>query len=279
MSWAPPTVPVARFYQAGRLLAAAASVNAVAEAVGRQATTAPEIIPQKYGYPLSRTVTRTKMKYPRRPAAKVSKAISKYVKKAITQAREVKAKSSGPSTSMLHANIYSCNITANVVEGPSDDERIGDTIHPKSLVLNYSFIAPATAGAYAYRIIVFYSGNEYSSTSLATGASGFTFAELFQPTTSADSIFMAVPNPKAITILGDQLININSNITATKDIHSGRMNIRLGTSAFKYESLGSIFGKTKNLYIAVTSYVADGVTNETATGIAVVNYDFRYADS
>lgn len=256
----------------GASVLAREAANAVTS-VGR-ALKVPQAYQGRGSVSQTKTKTKKKMKYSK---PKVSKTVAKYVKKSINKAKEVKGRSFGLSTSMIHTTIYTANVTANVVESVFDYGRIGDSIQTRHLVVNYSFIAPTTAGAYGYRILVFWSGAETASTGLSSG--GFSLNQVFQPTIAGDTQFAAIPNPKAVTVLADRIININSNVASTQDMSTGMLKVNLGNNNFKYASNSSIYGKTKNLYVLVSSYVAGGVAGTTSTGIGFINYDFRYADS
>lgn len=207
---------------------------------------------------------------------KVSKAVVKYVAKKMKVAAEVKGMSQGSSAALTHSTVQCLNVTALLVQGIADYQRIGDMIHLRALNVRYNFTSNPTANAYAYRIIVFWSGLEFPSVNFST--TSVQAASIFQPTIIAGSQYLAIVNNKAVTVLADQMLDINSQIAATKDIQSGIIKVDLKNQKFAYQGNASVYGKFKNLYIMVVGYVDAGVVGTTSAGAVILNYDFKYSD-
>jgi len=161
-----------------------------------------------------------------------------------------------------HNTMNTANITAAITQGTTNANRIGDKIHLEKLIIEGIFAAPTTAGAYNYRIIVCWSGNEYNPTGLNSGIGS---SEMFLPNTGAAFITNGIPNPKGPTVLWDSRYDINSAISTTADIVTFRKTISLKQD-FAYESTGAIYGKYKNLYVVCIGCVIGGATGTTQVG-------------
>jgi len=84
-------------------------------------------------------------------------------------------------------------------------------------------------------------------------------------------------NPKAFTVLHDEVIDINSIVVATQETHALAFTIPVQTR-FQYQASASQFGKTRNLVVVVTSFVPGGVTGTTATGTIQLSSDLIFKD-
>lgn len=208
---------------------------------------------------------------------KVSKAVQKYVAKRLKSSKELKGRSYGLNVNLVNSLIYTANVTSNVSQGTFDFARDGDAITLRKLELNYNFIAPTTAGAYGYRMLVLYSGEEYSTVNLSSTL-GLAFTEVFQPSVASLVDYLGIPNNKAVTVLADRSYSVNSQVSATSDIINDSMVVPLYDHKFLYQANAALFGKVKNLYIVCLSFVAGG-TNVTSSGTVNVNYNLVYADS
>jgi len=161
-----------------------------------------------------------------------------------------------------HNTMNTANLTAAITQGTANNNRLGDKIHLEKLVIEGIFAAPTTAGAYNYRIIVCWSGNEYGPVGLNSGIGS---SEMFLPNTGAAFITNGIPNPKGPTVLWDARYDINSAISTTADIVTFRKVINLKQD-FAYESSGAAYGKYKNLYVVVIGCVIGGSTGTTQVG-------------
>lgn len=172
-----------------------------------------------------------------------------------------------------HNTMYTANITAAVTQGTTNANRLGDKIHLEKLIIEGIFAAPTTAGAYNYRIIVCWSGNEYNPTGL--GSAFGTYADIFLPNTGSSFLTNGIINPKGPTVLWDSRYDINSAISTTADIVTYRKTISLNQD-FAYESTGATYGKYKNLYVIVIGCVIGGATGTTEVGNAAFASDLVF---
>lgn len=163
---------------------------------------------------------------------------------------------------MTHNTIYTTSPTQGVVQGTTNSTRDGDSIYLAALKGRFHYASATTSNAYVGRIIVGYSGEEYATASDFT--SGLGASELFLPGTFGISI-NGIVNPKTFTVLYDETIDVNSQVSAVRDVASGAFTIQLDTQ-FPYQASGSTFGKIRNLYVVVMSAVMDGATGTTASG-------------
>jgi len=179
------------------------------------------------------------------------------------------------TTTMTHNTIYTTSITAKVGQGLTNTDRIGDFIHPVSLKVKGLIVAPTTAGAYYYRILVGYSGEEYN---VSASNAGLTATEIFLPSQGGFVQGAANVNPKAFTCLYDEMVDVNSVITATSDLKSVSFTVPL-SGKFSYQASASAFGKTRNLYFVIIGHVVGGVNGTTACGVGSFNSDLVFQDS
>lgn len=177
------------------------------------------------------------------------------------------------ATALVHNNIYTVSPTQNVTQGTSNEGRVGDKIELCSLKINGLFTTAVTASAYSYRIMVVMSGEEFSATSITTSGLGPT--ELFLPNTNATIYPNGIINPKAVTVLHDETIEINSLIAATADWQRVAFTVPLNKS-YPYQATASTHGKFKDLYIVVIGSILGGTTSVTACGSWTGSYDLIF---
>lgn len=221
--------------------------------------------------------------YPKKKMAKKlikrksKQSLSDKIRKISIRQHEIKNWNNGTSAAFTHSTQQSFNMTAGVVQGTTNGTRNGDEITLNSVRAQVLITAPTTAGAYSYRVMFFYSGEEFSSTSFSTV--GLAFAETFLPGAVVGTNVAGIVNRKAISLLFDTVVNINSNLAATQDVVHFPVNIKLGNVKFPYQSAAGIYGKFKNLYCVVTPYVAGGTTGVTTCGNVAINYSLDYRDA
>lgn len=219
---------------------------------------------------MAKTYKTYKRKYTKKPS------LAAQMRKVALRQAEIKNWNNGSIATLTHSTQQAFVVTAGVNQGTSVAQRIGDEITLNRLRAQVLIAAPTTAGAYSYRIIVGMSGEEYSNT--AFSASSITFAEMFLPGAVAGSNVAAVINTKSFTVLVDQIVSINSNITATSDVVHYPINLNLKNVKFAYQTPGSAIGKFKNLFFVVVPYVVGGTTGTTACGTATVNISLDFRD-
>lgn len=193
----------------------------------------------------------------------------------LMNAQPAKHQSGQTIATLLHDQIWSFNATAAITQGDTNANRSGDYVHLAAIKIKGFFNAAATAGAYSYRIMVGYTGEEYANTSLSSTA--LTDTELFIPNTTANFRGAGLVNPKAFTCLYDETIDINSEIAATLSLKSYAFTVQLD-KRFPYQASGSVFGKTQNLMVVVIGGVAGGSLGITAAGGTTLSYDLIFKD-
>jgi len=278
MSWIPPTPPVTPVvirtaHSAARLLGSSLLVREAADALLRLRGAQPQSIPGKRP---TFTRTKTKMKVKRQAKTKVSAAIKREIRKVSMRNTEIKNCSTGSSASLTHATQQAYNQTAIIINGTNSLQRVGDEIFLQYLRLNFLISAPTTAGAYSYRLMAVYSSEEYANTSFSTAS--LAFSEMFLINATAGTNVSAVPNLKAITILYDTVVDVNSNITGVSEVANVHTVINLKNHRFPYQAGGSAQGKFKNLYIVVIPYVVGGVVGTTGCGTVNCNASLDFRD-
>jgi len=172
-----------------------------------------------------------------------------------------------------HTLPYTLNVTGAVGQGTTNSTRIGDSVELQALKLSGAYTSAVAAGAYTFRIMVGFSGEEYGS----TGAflAGLTNAELFLPNTNPVFGTTGIVNPKAFTVLYDQTFNVNSQIAGVADVISFSETISL-KQKFLYQQAGSIYGKVKNLYIVALGDIAGGSPGISNAGDLVLAMDLIF---
>lgn len=215
----------------------------------------------------------------RKRTAKRSKlATVASVKKMLNGVLEKKQKSVAPTVTTMVANsIYSYNLTAQILQGTTDGARVGDSIHLKNYVANVKYVTHSAAAFYQLRVLVLWSGEEFNaSTSLFT-TTGLGATQVLLPGSSGFAT--ALINPKAVTVLYDNLIEINSAINAYEDGQTIRFNIKLDQK-FMYQEGASVQGKTKNLYIVIIpDWLSTNASPPANSGLCSANGVLYYTDA
>lgn len=216
-----------------------------------------------------RSFTRTKTKYRRRPAKTFS------MKKYVLSAAPAKHLPLNDITVVpTHSTIYSLSPTQTIARGVNNDQRIGDSVHLLSLKVSGFFRSQViNSKACHYRMMVLWSGEEYSCpTSWTTPA--LTTTEIFINNGTAWTPNNIV-NPKAVTVLDDREITLNNSITGVADLESFNYSVPLNCD-FDYQAAGSVYGKTRNLYVVLTCATIDGVLATDQVGTVSVCFDLVF---
>lgn len=165
--------------------------------------------------------------------------------------------------------VYGVNITAQVVQGDSNAQRDGDAIYLEALKIKGHYETDTVSNAYKCRIIVGYSGEEF--TSAIFSAATLTGGQVFF---SGTNNYNAIVNPKAFTQLYETTMDLNSQIEGDATIQSFDATIPL-KQMFPYQSAASVYGKTKNLYIVLVAYGV-GIATGTGVGTISMNWDLIF---
>lgn len=217
----------------------------------------------------ARSYTKTDVKY-RKPYQK-----SQTLKKALMATQPAKHCSySDINVTGTHNTVYTFGPSQTIVRGTGSDQRIGDSIHMLALkVSGFAISNAAITKAVEFRIMTLWSGEEYScATSLTTG---LTMGEIMITSSTPGWAPNGLINPKAVTILDDRVITLNNSITSVSDLESFSFTVPLNTD-FDYQASGSVYGKTRNLYVVVMAAIVDGVTGTTVWGLTNLSADLIF---
>lgn len=222
----------------------------------------------RYRNPGSNTQTITKKRKP--------KQVIKSFKRMVYDTEQAKHYTFDVSTVMTHNTIYTCMPTQGITQGTGISSRQGDEVYLCAIRLSGVCVTSVDENAYKYRIMVGYTGEEYTTGGIAnTFPVALTSAELFLPSTGTLLPVNGLVNAKAFTCLYDEVVDINSNLADVADWTSFRTTVQLNT-VFPYQAGGSVFGKTKNLVVVLTSAVAAGSAGVTSTGSIVLSADLIF---
>lgn len=212
----------------------------------------------------------------KRTASKTSSVVKKTIL-AMAATKRHEQNDSALAQVMTQNNIYSNNITSKLIFGTADNQRIGDEVYLTGIRVKGNYISAAAQNGYQCRIIVGWSGEEYNPTTFgSSGAStGLIAAEVFLPLTGGQYQTSAIINPKAFTVLYDRTLTINSNLEIVSEFQPFDFYVPL-SKKFQYQAGGSIYGKTKNLYIVCTSSAIGGTPLTTNSGTVNVCTSLSY---
>lgn len=174
---------------------------------------------------------------------------------------------------MTHNTLYTLVPTAGPTQGDANTSRDGDAIVLCGLKLSGFYNTDTAAGPYAFRVIVGFTGEEYSN---VTFGSGLGLSELFLPNTGGTVSSNGLINAKAFTVLHDEKFTVNSEIAATRSRADYSIYVPLNNQKFYYQSSASALGKTKNLVVVICADVVAGTTGTTAVGGTSISWDFIY---
>lgn len=217
----------------------------------------------------SRTYTKTK----RRARQSTSFSMKKYIR-SVQPAKHCPF-SDINITGGVHNAVYSFGPTQTIVRGTANDQRIGDAAHLLSLKINgFAISNPLINKATELRIMTLWSGEEYSCATFFTN-SGLTAAEIMLTSSTPGWAPNGLVNPKAVTVLDDRVIQLNNSISAVADLESFNYTVPLNCD-FDWQAAGSVFGKTRNLYVVVMGAVVDGITGTTVWGLMNISADLVF---
>lgn len=223
--------------------------------------------------------TKTMKKKSTKRTVKKKLATVSAVKKMILGNMEVKQLHKTPSFANLVKNtIYTYNLSAQIVQGTADGNRVGDSIFLKRLIGNVRLNTAAPAAYYQFRFLVLMSGEETNPDVNNFSASGLTSTDIFMA--SSTGFVTAVVNTKACTVLYDTIVDINSQIVGYEDGSIIRLNIKLPKGKFNYQSAGSVFGKTRSLYLVVVGdWVSSNASAPANNGSIGTTFGVLFADN
>lgn len=173
---------------------------------------------------------------------------------------------------LLHNGLLAQYPTRGIVQGVANNERLGDSVFLEAIKIKGFYNAPTASNAYVCRIMVGYTGEEYTTGTNPSNlvAGDITTQELFLPGTDTIGSVNGLVNSKAIQIMYDTTIDVNSQVDLARTTHSFAFTVQLNKK-FPYQRAGSTFGKFKNLVIIATGF-APGATP--LAGIGDISYGF-----
>jgi len=213
------------------------------------------------------TITRNRKK---KPVSRMS------FKKMVYSTEQAKHYTGEVSAVLKHNVLYTMCPTQGIVQGNTATTRIGDEVYLAALKINALAVTDTSSNAYKYRILVGWTGEEYSVANIQnTFPEAQSSAQTFHPSTASLIMPNGVVNAKAFTVLHDQSIDINSQISGVADWQTVTVNVPL-EQVFNYQSAASVQGKTRNLVVLLCSSVAGGTNTVTSTGSMVVSFDLIF---
>lgn len=177
---------------------------------------------------------------------------------------------------LLHNSLYTLNLTSRILQGDTNATRDGDSIILCGLKIKGFYNTDTASNAYGFRIIVGYSSEEYNN---PTFSSGLGLTEVFLPNTGNITTTQGQINPKAFTVLYDEKLTANSQLTGVRDRVDVAFTVNFNDKLFNYQSAGSALGKDHNLYVVVVADILNGVTGTTNVGGATLTWDFVYKNA
>lgn len=279
MSWpiTPPITPknLRTLIAPGRLIVAGVGARAAGNVLSLPGRT--NLYRQVMRKSLTQTKTKSMPRVYKKPATKKLATVA-AVKRMIGAVAEKKqqALGVGPTAfTLVNSGVpYSYNVTAQLIQGTADSNRIGDTIFLESFHFNATIISAAAGSYYRYRVLVGWSGEELTPAGFTTA--GLSAAQIFI-NSGFDATNMVV-NPKAFTVLHDEIVEINSQIAAVNDGATVRVNLYKGIRGkFNYQAAGSTYGKIRNLFVVFIPQ-SGGVT-PLDLGTMNINMVTKFTDS
>lgn len=182
-------------------------------------------------------------------------------------------------TAIAQGSIYTYNLTAQLTQGNADGTRVGDVVDLKNLEFNLQWYTHPAAAYYRLRVLVFWSGEEYNPGATNFGSASLSTGQLFIG--AATFVTQNICNTKSINVLYDQLAEINSAVAGYEDGMTLRANITSGIAGkYTYQESGSVYGKTKNLYMVVIgNWSSTNATLPNNVGTCYVTAALKYTDA
>jgi len=173
---------------------------------------------------------------------------------------------------MLHNNIYTSSMTTKIAQGDGNTDRDGDSVHLTALKVKGVIHSGAASNGFVYRVLVLWQGEEFN---VSHTTSGLAAADIFLPNQGGGFVATGNINPKACTVLYDEVVTINSLVATTSDMKEVCFNVPINQK-FDYQAAGSVNGKFKNLYFVIIGGVIGGTNNVTSVGSAFFNTDLVF---
>lgn len=177
-----------------------------------------------------------------------------------------------------HNNFYNFSPTQGIVTGSTNVTRNGDDAFLCAFKVNGTIVAPTTAGAYQYRLILGWSTVEDSTAGINAGwVATAQMNNMFLPNSGTAYGTTGLINPKCFTVLDDRIIDVNSIVSGVAEVKHFGYTVQIDQK-FVYLGSSSAYGKFKNLYYLAIPIVSGGVANTTSTGSIVASTDLIFKD-
>jgi hypothetical protein len=204
-------------------------------------------------------------------------SFSARVRKVITSAAQTKHMAGEISLfPVVGSQLYTFSPTQRIVTGSNVYDRLGDAVKLHKLKLNGYVIPPSVALANVkFRISVIYCALPVAAVVITNG--GLSFSQVALAGTTTINPICLQYDEKAVDVLADITIDMNSLVSTSQDIKSWVMDIPLKDVRFNYSETGGQYGEKKNLYVLFQSYGAGGLAVSNV-GAFFFSYDLQFKD-
>lgn len=209
--------------------------------------------------------------------SKKPKSFATRVRRVITGAAQTKHSTNSVDVGTVAGNTnYIVSPTQNIAAGTDIRSRLGDQVKLHKLKLNGYYVAPNIANAnIKIRVSVFYSSIKASAA--AVQGTGITEQDLFLPNSYVGNAIVGMYDDKAVQLLADVTMDVNSLVSTSQDVKSFAMEMYLKDIRMNYIDSGSAFGETKNLYVYFRAWGAGGLA-PVNVGSMFFTYDLQFKD-
>lgn len=200
----------------------------------------------------------------------------KSLKRKIIDTLPAKHNTFASTVNIAAQSAYTIVPTRNIGQGTSNQQRLGDDIFLEALKVKGTFNTATDSNAYQYRMIIGFTGEELAVSS-TWSSTGLAAADVYQPDTF-DATFLTggAVNKKSITVLYDETFDVNSQVEGAPTLHGYDVLVPI-KQKFLYQSAGSTYGKTKNLFVWIVGY-SPGLTGITNIGSCNIAVDLIFKD-
>lgn len=205
--------------------------------------------------------------------SKLMRTKKRGFKNKVLATKQAKHLSGGSIGTLFHNTHQTLSLTTQITQGDTISNREGDQIFLEAIKVNYSYQTPLTSNGYTLKILIGYSEDEFNYVNFSTP--GLVSADLYHPGTDANWSPNGIINSKAFTLVHQEKVDVNSQISSTSDVTSGSFTVSL-KKMFNYKAGASVYGKYNNLYMVVVGSAIGGTAGSTSAGAAVVGYDLIF---
>lgn len=174
------------------------------------------------------------------------------------------------ATSILHGNIYTSSLLTEIAQGTSNATRLGDEIFLEAFKTRFQIVTAPGLTTIAWRVMLIKSGIEACATlsgAWTTGGTAITAAEVFFNTNPGGDYNYpgrAIVNPKAATVLYDQVFQFDENLAAQNIVRDFQVTVPIKQKHVYNQA--TQYAKFKNYYWLVMAYQNGGTPGTTNCG-------------